>query len=90
MGRQQGVDHRRRARRGGAVRKTDANRLVDLPAVADQLGVTDRYVRRLVAERRIPYIKFGRLLRFDLVEVEQWLERSRVDELVPSPTRRRV
>jgi excisionase family DNA binding protein len=72
------------------VRKADASRLVDLCAVADQLGVTERYVRRLVAERRIPYIKFGRLLRFDPVEVEQWLERSRVDELVPSPARRRV
>jgi excisionase family DNA binding protein len=72
------------------VRKADANRLVDLAAVADKLGVTDRYVRRLVAERRIPYIKFGHLLRFEPVEVEQWLERSRVDELVPSPTRRRA
>jgi excisionase family DNA binding protein len=72
------------------VRNDDANRLVDISAVATRLGVTERYVRQLVAERRISYIKFGRLLRFDPVEVEQWLERSRVDELVPSRSHGRL
>ena len=33
--------------------------LVDINAVAEQLGVTPRHVRRLVAERRIPYVKWG-------------------------------
>lgn len=31
--------------------------IIDLPATADRLGVNHRYVRRLVAERRIPFIK---------------------------------
>jgi excisionase family DNA binding protein len=66
-----------------------ANHLVGLAAIADQLGVTETYVRRLVAERRIPYLKFGRLLRFDPAEVDQWLERARVEVLVPAPTPRR-
>ncbi len=51
--------------------------LIDLPAVAERLGVNHRYVRRLVAERRIPFIKLGHLLRFDPPEVEAWLDRSR-------------
>ena len=51
--------------------------LIDLPAVATRLGVNHRYVRRLVAERRIPFIKLGHLLRFDPAEVEAWLDRSR-------------
>ncbi|MGH9155598.1 MAG: helix-turn-helix domain-containing protein [Acidimicrobiales bacterium] len=58
---------------------------------ADRLGVTVRYVRRLVAERRIPYIKLGHLLRFDPDEVDAWLDRARVSELGPlrsSPGRR--
>ncbi len=29
--------------------------LIDLPAVATRLGVTDRFVRRLVAEDRITF-----------------------------------
>ena len=51
--------------------------LLDLPAVAERLGVNHRYVRRLVAERRIPFIKLGHLLRFDPVQVEDWLDRAR-------------
>lgn len=48
--------------------------LVDLPATAHRLGVNHRYVRRLVAERRIPFIKFGHLIRFDPAEVDAWLD----------------
>lgn len=52
--------------------------LVDLPAVARRLGVNQRHVRRLVAERRIPFVKWGHLLRFDPAEVEAWLNAGRV------------
>ena len=34
-------------------------RLVDIEAVAAELGVHIRHVRRLVHERRIPYVKWG-------------------------------
>ncbi len=33
--------------------------LMDLDAVARRLGVNHRHIRRLVAERRIPYLKWG-------------------------------
>lgn len=52
-------------------------KLLDIAAVADHLGVNHRHIRRLVAERRIPYIKWGHLLRFDPDEVEAWLEGAR-------------
>jgi excisionase family DNA binding protein len=51
--------------------------LLELPAVAERLGVNERHVRRLVAERRIPFLKWGRLLRFDPVEIEAWLDEAR-------------
>ena len=51
--------------------------LLDLPAVAERLGVNQRHVRRLVAERRIPYLKWGRLLRFDPDALDGWLDRAR-------------
>jgi excisionase family DNA binding protein len=56
--------------------------LLDITAIAEHLGVTVRHVRRLVAERRIPYLKWGHLLRFDPTAVAAWLEEQRVD---PSP-----
>ena len=52
--------------------------LMDLPAVAEYLGVNHRHIRRLVAERRIPFIKWGHLLRFDPDEIDEWLALSRV------------
>jgi excisionase family DNA binding protein len=41
------------------------DRLLDINGVAERCGVRARFIRRLVAERRIPYIKLGHLLRFD-------------------------
>lgn len=52
--------------------------LMDLPAVAEQLGVNERHVRRLVHERRIPFVKWGQLLRFDPDEIDEWLDAARV------------
>jgi len=47
--------------------------LVDIEWVARRLGVTVRHVRRLVGERRIPFVKWGHLLRFDPIEIEAWI-----------------
>ncbi len=51
--------------------------LLDLPAVAELLSVNEHHVRRLVAERRIPFIKWGHLLRFDPDEIKAWLDANR-------------
>jgi excisionase family DNA binding protein len=53
--------------------------LLDVEAVADRLSVSVRHVRRLVFERRIPFLKIGSLLRFDPEDVEGWLSTLRVD-----------
>jgi excisionase family DNA binding protein len=57
----------------GAGRPTQRE-LVDIGWVANRLGVTVRHVRRLVAERRIPFVKWGHLLRFDPDEIERWID----------------
>ena len=54
-------------------------RLLDVDEVADSLGITNRFVRRLVAERRIPFVKVGKFVRFDPVEISQWIDRQRVE-----------
>lgn len=60
--------------RSGSVRDKE---LVDISWVARRLGVKERHVRRLVAERRIPLIKWGHLLRFDPGEIEHWIDEAR-------------
>lgn len=52
-------------------------RLLDIAGVAAHLAVSERHIRRLVAERRIPYVKWGHLLRFDPDEIADWLDASR-------------
>jgi excisionase family DNA binding protein len=52
--------------------------LIDLPTLARRLGVNQRHIRRLVAERRIPFVKWGHLLRFDPVDVDGWIDRAHI------------
>jgi excisionase family DNA binding protein len=56
-----------------------APHLLTIDQVAQRLGVTVRHIRRLVAERRIPYVKWGHLLRFDLNAVSRFIDDHTVD-----------
>jgi excisionase family DNA binding protein len=51
--------------------------LLTIDQLAEHLGVTPRHIRRLVTERRIPYVKWRRLLRFDPAEISRWLDAAR-------------
>ncbi len=53
--------------------------LIDVDAAAVRLSVTPRFVRRLVTERRIPYFKVGKFIRFDPLELDLWLDNCRVE-----------
>ncbi len=52
--------------------------LLTIDQLAEQLGITTRHVRRLIAERRVPYLKVGKLVRFDPAEVADWLDDRRM------------
>ena len=60
--------------------------LLDIEGVAEHLGVSVRHVRRLVYERRIPYVKWGHLLRFDPSAIAEWLEDARVSSATAAGT----
>lgn len=55
--------------------------LISAEQLAEELGVSVRYVRRIIAERRIPYVKVGHLIRFQRDDVQRWVEANRVDAL---------
>ncbi|MGD9990598.1 MAG: excisionase family DNA-binding protein [Candidatus Nanopelagicales bacterium] len=57
----------------------DVPDLIDVVAAADLLGTPPRFVRRLVAERRIRFYKLGRYVRIDRSDVEAFIAASRVE-----------
>lgn len=50
------------------------DRLLDAKAVAELLGVPESWVRESARSGAIPHVRLGRYVRFDLADVEAWLE----------------
>ncbi|MGH1492072.1 MAG: helix-turn-helix domain-containing protein [Acidimicrobiales bacterium] len=53
--------------------------LLDIDGAAERLAISPRFMRKLVAERRIPFLKVGRLVRFDVADLNRWLDGCRVE-----------
>lgn len=58
---------------------TEAEVLLDIEGAARRLNVTPRFMRRLVAEKRVPYLKVGKFIRFDPNDLSSWLSTRRVE-----------
>ena len=58
--------------------------LIGIPELAALLGTSIRHIRRLTNEHRIPYLKVGRLIRFDPIEITRWLDEGRQPVSSPS------
>ena len=54
-------------------------RFLDIGEIADYLKVKEGTVYVWVWHKQIPYIKMGRLIRFDLRKVEKWLEEKSIE-----------
>ncbi len=52
--------------------------LLDIQGVAERLSTSHRHIRRLVAEKRIPYVKVGHFIRFDPSDLEEWVADRKV------------
>jgi excisionase family DNA binding protein len=65
------------------------DRLLTVEQAAERLGVSVRFVRRLVFERRIAFVKVGRHVRIASGDLDAFIQAGRVDvgEL-PTLTRR--
>src|SRR5271155_2408173 len=63
--------------REGEMQRSETVALIDVAMVARLLGVGERYVRRLVFERQIEFVKVGHYVRFDPNIVHDWIEQRR-------------
>lgn len=46
---------------------------VAIAEAAAHLATTERHMRRLVHEKKVPFHKLGGKVRFDLAELDQWM-----------------
>ena len=56
--------------------------------IASWFGVEVGFVRRLIAERRIPFVKIGKYIRFDPDEIAEWIDGQRVHPELGASRRR--
>jgi excisionase family DNA binding protein len=71
----------------GAMRTNDrpssepSARWYDVPELARMLRVSEDFIRAQVQQRRIPYYKVGKLIRFDPREIAHWLAGRHMEPL---------
>ena len=56
--------------------------LIDCPTAAERLATSVRHVRNLVYRNEIPFVKIGRLVRFDVADVDAYVERQKRPAIV--------
>ena len=59
-------------------------RRIDVEEVAEYLGIKVSTAYNWVSERQIPYVKIGRLTKFDLRKIDAWIEENSF-EVVEAP-----
>ena len=60
---------------------SDAGDLLTVDQAADRINMSARYVRRLIAERRIVFYRLGRSVRIDPVDVTGLIASGRVERI---------
>jgi excisionase family DNA binding protein len=57
-------------------------KLLSVDEVAGVLGTSDRFPRRLIAERRIRFVRVGRHVRIPVSALEEFVREGTVDPVV--------
>jgi len=60
---------------------TILDEILTIEQAADRIQMSERYVRRLVAERRIPFHKLGRSVRISAADLATFVEANRVEPI---------
>jgi excisionase family DNA binding protein len=62
--------------------------LYTVEEAAERLNTTPRFIRRLIAERRIAFTKLGRHVRIEATVLDEFVAAGRVEPRIPNPRRR--
>lgn len=53
-------------------------RLLTPAEAAEYLGRTEDAIRQMVHRRQVPFVKTGKLLRFDIRDLNEWINERKV------------
>jgi len=70
-------------------RDQTATVLLTVEAAATRLSTSPRFIRRLIAERRIEFIKVGRHVRISESALADFIQAGRIEPLTAASVRRR-
>ena len=59
-------------------------RLLNIKEVAVYTGLSIHTLYTMVSQRRVPFVKIGRLTKFDRYELDRWIASKSVKVLKPS------
>lgn len=54
--------------------------ILDLKEISNYLNISDSMIRKLVREKRIPFFRIGNRLKFDINEINKWIEKLGKEE----------
>ena len=64
--------------------------LLTVEAAADRLSTSQRFIRRLIAERRIEFVKVGRHVRISESALTDFIDAGRVEPLTTAHDQRKM
>jgi excisionase family DNA binding protein len=67
-----------------------ADRLLTVEMAAERLSTSPRFVRRLIAERRIEFVKLGRHVRVTEAALSEFIASGRVEPMTATGARSRL
>jgi excisionase family DNA binding protein len=68
--------------------QSPVERLLTVGQVAELLGTTERFPRRLIAERRIKFVRVGRHVRIPESVLREFISSGTVEPMIPWKRRR--
>ena len=69
---------------------TSGGQLLTVEAAAERLSTSPRFIRRLIAERRIEFVKVGRHVRISEAALAEFIESGKVAPLTAASLRHNV
>jgi excisionase family DNA binding protein len=61
-------------------RRRNMQALLTMEEASNFLKISEKTLKNWTSMRKIPFVKVGRLVRFDVRSIEAWLKRREVDE----------